>query len=580
MAFSWALGTGFVNAANKRIDDNRDERRETRKLAMEVFLKDTLPRIRASQAKDDAAVQRMNTLMADSYYKGNPGLAFYATKWMNQTGQDEQAFRSHVATNEIPEELKAAQAAELNKHFNFDSNTNSFSWKNQAPVGGPAPETMAPGATGRQPSFWSKLMGSGNEAKDIQTGTSTIAKAANVDPNAPVQSRFENINVPGGIQSVDQEAKKRNETAFSMLMRDPESVKNFDAATKAYATGGAEAGLKALQFIPPEVRRDREFQDNLKKSMTSAILNNLSDMKDPTGALAALAGNRLDIKTLGDILGKGIRNPEEKAKLQAELKSKYGTPDSQLDWIALMADSDRFAQLYPDAATRQAVQTSVMQTINTMQMSSQQKIMDQVAPGMQAKNPNLGLTTAEDVRRGQQPVPADAPPVVPTPKQDDAANAAAAAAGNPLKDIEDAINSPEGLILKRKEEAPKQPTIKAPEANQEFGDIVEKGPPELIRTQPDPLRVVQSAVTRTKTGKEEAFARLPVIAKNISVAPQTLARIQEDEQYGNEWNKMMDQYVEPFLDDYESIAAAQEKVHPYGLAKVNGNIIVVPPKRQ
>jgi hypothetical protein len=36
MSFT-ALGTGFVNAANDRMKENRDERRETRKLAMEVW---------------------------------------------------------------------------------------------------------------------------------------------------------------------------------------------------------------------------------------------------------------------------------------------------------------------------------------------------------------------------------------------------------------------------------------------------------------------------------------------------------------------------------------------------------------
>lgn len=549
MAGFLALGTGFVNAANERQKENRDERRETRKLAMEVFLKDSLPRIRASRAKDDEAVTRMNTLMADSYYKGQPGLAFYATKWMGQTGKDESAFREHVATNQLPEPIKQAQQAELQKHFNYNEGSNSFSWKDQIPSVQPAQAQE-----GGSSNWYNRIMGGGNEAKDIQKGTNTVAQAAGVDPNAPTTSRFDSINLPGEIKSVDQKAVKQQETAFAMLMRDPEGVKNFEAATKAYATGGAEAGLKALQFIPPDVRKDKEFQDGIKKAMSSAILNNLSDMKDPNGALALFAGNRLNIASMAEVLGKGIRNPEEKAKLASELKAKYSTPDSQLDWIALMADTDRFKQLYPDTATRKAVQESVMQTINTMQMTSQQKLMDQMAPGTVAQNPGLGLTTAEDLR---------APPPATDPK-----------------DVEAAMYEPGGLVVKAakpKEAAVADKGKTLLEEEEALNDIAVSAAPELIRTQRDPVKLLQAA-TRSRTDKTPP-GRQAEIARNLTLTPEVSSRIINDTDYGNEFQQLITSEVEPYLDEFATIAEAQAVVHPFGLAKVNGNIIVVPPKR-
>ena len=571
MGIGFALGTGFVNAANKRQEENRDESRENRKLAMEVWVKDTRPRILAARAKDETHVNTMNTLMQDSTFKGQPARAFYAAKWMSTTGKDVTEFNNFYAQGDIPEELKAEQMKEMQKHFNFNSDTNSFAWKDQVPA---VPQAQPQMEGAKQPNFFSKMMGTPDAGKDMNKGVSDMAKATGTDPNASTTSRFDAITVPGNFKARDKEAEARAQTAFSMMMKDEKAVANWKEVNDTYMKEGAEAALAKLTFIPLAVREDKEFKQNLKQALSSAVLQNFKDLKDPTGALAVLARGNATTADLADILGKNVRKPEERAALEAELKQKYGTPDSQIDWIALMADTKRFAELYPDPNTRKAVQQSVMSMINSMQMSTQQKAMAGIPGAEKFSAPGVNLTTSEQVTEDANK-PVD-PVVTPDPAT---VTPPAEVKKTATQEIEEVMNSEEGLTLKAKDPQKKGTEIKAPTRDEEIGAIAEKGTPDQIRANRNPVGLLNAVGARTKGGKEESFARVAEVASNITITPEVAARIMENEDYGNEWNRLMAQWVEPYLQEFGSMADAQAVVHPFGLAKINGDIKVVPPKK-
>jgi hypothetical protein len=559
MAFL-ALGTGFVNAANERQKENRDERRETRKLAMEVWMKDTLPRVRASRAKDDAAVGRMNTLMADSFYKGQPGLAFYATKWMDQSGKDEAAFREHVATNQIPEELKAQQQKELQNHFNFDTNTNSFSWKDLGSngSGGQAPGAAMPGAEGRKPSFYDKIMGTGNEAQDINKGVSTVAKAAGVDPNAPTTSRFDSINLPGSFDTKDPEKERLKAEGRAAFARNPDLVRNYGEFASAMASGDSKK-VETLMTNPKftisreEAKADK-FNQAFKMSAMEGYLR--GDFgKDNDLFKAIIQGNS---EKIIEGVSKGLKTDEQKLAQAEKLKKielTYGSLDSPEAFL-MMRKSGLLAGIdIPEA------------NLALMEAQARQSILEK-----QDLNTRLVLATTNKGKDPEEQVTMDDLAAV-GPKTP-------ATAPVDIKEVEAAINAPEGMILKsaQPEANSADKAAKILQDEEALNSIAERAPPELIRSQRDPVKLLQAA-TRSTSDKTPP-GRASEIARNLTLTPEVVQRIISDEDYGNEWEKLMTSQVEPYLEEFGSMADAQAAVHPFGLAKVRGNIVVVPPKKQ
>jgi len=562
MAFL-ALGTGFVNAANERQKENRDERRETRKLAMEVWMKDTLPRVRASRAKDDAAVGRMNTLMADSFYKGQPGLAFYATKWMDQNGKDEAAFREHVATNQIPEELKAQQQKELQNHFNFDTNTNSFSWKDLGAngSGGQAPGAAQPamaGAEGRKPSFYDKIMGKGNEAQDINRGIGTVAKAAGVDPNAPTTSRFDSINLPGSFESKDPEKERLKAQGREMMARNPDLVRNYGEFATAMASGDSKK-VETLMTNPKfTVSRDEAKADKFNQAFRMGAMEGYlrGDYgKDNDMLKAIIQGNSQKII---EGVTKGMKTDEQKLAQAEKLKKielTYGSLDSPEAFL-MMRKSGLLAGIDIPEANLALMEAQARQSI----LEKQDLNTRLVLATQNAGKPEDQQVTMDDLDAVGRKAPAEG------------------AAAPDFKDAEDMINSPEGLSF---DLTPRKP--KAPEdAIETLDDVVDRAPPELIRSVKDPVGLLR-ATSVPRFGPEGTGTkhkqRIGEVIKNITITPDVASRISDDEEYGNQFQDLLIQNASAFP-KFSSIMEAQESVHPYGLAMVNGRIVVVPPKKK
>lgn len=552
MAAGFAFGAGFVGGALERQKEIRDERRENRKLGMEVWLKDTLPRVRAAQAKDDAAVNNMNTLMADSYYKGNPALAFYATKWMGSTGKDEAAFREHVATNAVPEEVKAAQLAEMQKHFNFDG--NAFSWKSQAPAAAPAQ-----GQQGQRPSFWDRMMGKGNPAQDAQAGAAQVAGAAGVDANAATTPRFDSINVPGGFESKDPEKERLRDLGLQAAMKNPDMIRNYGDFVSALSSGD-RAKVDAMITSPKfTVSREEAKQDQFNQAFRMGAMEGYlkGDFGKDNDLMRAII--RGDSTRIIEGVTKGMKTDEEKLAQSAKLRAievATGSLDSPEAFL-MMRRSGLLDQLDIPEANLALMEAQAEKSIKDKQDWQTQLMLAENNKGKPADQ----QVTMDDVEAAGKATEAP-PPEAPKTKE---------------QVILDAMYEDEGLVLRPK--APEAPPPKAdiPRA----GTVVQFGTDDDIRNFPDPVSLLKNAATRTKSKlkQEENKLRMAHVAKNITVPPQVFARINEDEDYGKEWTELLNQYIEPNLQEFGSLADAQAVVHPFGLAKVRGNIVVVPPKR-
>lgn len=557
----FALGTGFMQGATQKLDDIQDERKKNRQMAMEVWVKDTLPRVRAAQAKDEAFVASVNGMMNDDYYKGNPALAYYSKKWQERTGKDEMTFRSYAATNELPPEVKAAAEAELGKHFNIDPTSSQLSWKSQVPAVQP---TQA--QPGQKSSLYDKIMGRGNMQSDATKGVKQGAAMAGVDPNASTTARSDTMSVPGGFQSKDPEKEKLKAMGINLAAQNFESIRNQQGFLKTLMTGDTATLEKAIAdpkfTISREEAKADKFNQAFRMAATERYLN--GDFgKDNDLMRALLQGNSQKIV---EGVTRGLKTEEEKLSFAIRMKQievAAGSLDSPeafkmmrkagiLDKLNIPEANLALMEKEADAAI--ARKEDIMDRIMREQFNAKNSEREKIAP-----RSDVGTAAPEAVA---SPDTTAAPP-----------------ATNP---IEDAMNSPEGFILKAKPEPAAETNTKENPYAVRAGTVSQFGTVEDIRSFNDPVRLLKDASQRAKSGKDKdkKQARLVEVAKNITVTPGTADKIINDEEYGNEWNKMLTEYVEPLLQEFNSISEAQNVVHPFGLAKVNGNIVVIPPKKQ
>lgn len=563
MGAGFAFGTGFVNAAVKRQEEVKDEARELRKQSWEVYVRDTLPRVRAAQAKDDAAVNSMNTIMADQRFKGlGPNIAFYGAKFL-QSGKTLDEYYEMVATNQLPEEVQAQSMEEMNKHFNFDANTNSFAWKSQAPVPGPT----VPGQQGKS-SIMQKLGLSGKDSKAVQQGVADASGMAGVDPNAPVASRFDSINLPGGFTSKDPEAKRLQDMGIELAARNPEKLRNFGGFVQALNSGDSkkvEAALADPRFtVTREEAQKDEFNQQFRMSAMQGYLRG-DYGKDSDLMRAIITGN--SEKIVAGVT-KGMKSDEEKLAYAEKLKKievSFGGLDNPIAFKMLRKSGMLDGLNIPEA------NLVLMEKEADDAIARQESILDRI----QREALNKNLPPGQQVDPQAAPATGAAPATAGTPAPGQPA-AKAMSEEDIIKDMEE--GEPLKAAPKPEEKAPEKTlgarVIEDVEASKQVSRIAEKGTPEEIRAFKDPVKLL-STVATLKDPTNRA-----TVAKNISITPDIYSRILNDIDYGNEWEKYMNSWVDQYLPEFTSMDEARAAVHPYGLAKINGDVRVIPPKKK
>lgn len=560
MAMGWALGSGFVNAAVKRQEEYRDERRENRRLSMEVFIKDTLPQIRAARAADDAAVERMNTLMQDDFYKGNPGLAFYATKWMKQNEKDEAAFREHVASNQIPDELKARQTSAMAEHFNYDAAAGTVSWRVPSAAAPAAPVAPA----GPRPSFWDKIMGKSSVGADINRGTMEAAKAAGVDPNAATTSRFSKINIPGGYKTVDPLAEKNLDRSLRVVSARIGDVRDPGAFAGIMATGDTakiSAAISDPKFFYGE--DEKEAKEN-RSAARQFILSGVSG-----GTIAPEALKTLD----------ALNDPE---KMLASAAKYLKTDAQKLDFARKMAMIEaQTGALSSDAGFVLKYEAGLLKDMPGTDPKTLEKAY--TAAKKRAADAAAAKTSLEDLLMGK--LLGGAPVVAPAaaveeemePAVEEAKEAPAPAAALPKLDREKLL----------KEGAPLSGAVKRKYKLGEIGGeedvyddpktIVNHAPAEVLRrvSADDPVKYLRSLDDLAKAANFKVMfpERAREVVNNLTVSVDTYQKLSPtyekyDASYAAAFNEQVNKYRSLFT-PYESMQAAIEAGH------TNGDVVLV-----
>lgn len=681
----FALGTGFVNAANEKQKENRDERRETRKLAMEVFLKDTLPKVRAARAKDDEYVSKMNTVRADAYFKGNDPLAFYATKWMDQTGKDVNAFKEHVATTDMPPEIKERMQTELQKHFNYGED-GALSLKEAVPTVQPArkalgndfwaankdPNMLQAGnidltnrpsvptgdgryasvrtkgfnfdgkevniptvsddgrllsddeavaqykktgkhlgiykdsesaaraadalhrdqealystgssaPQGRKPNWYDRIMGAGNQAKDIQQGTETVARAAGVDPNASTTSRFEGINLPGSFETTNPQDQARAKTAYAQLVREPDRLENFLEFVQVAAEKGEQAALKIAKYIPEEQFYQKNQRRMWDETLGKSLIQNAGDFSDPTGVMRDLVAGNFSKESMIGILNSDNKRmtPEEKLIMQQRVEKMF--PKNTFQATMLVQDRALFEKMMPDPAARVMFKSAVADMERESNMSADARLFEQYgnkdganATRASMKGPSSYLPLTEE----ESAVAKDIAPPAADPKDAQGADAGPAPSPEALNALK---AGGEGITMELK---PKK--VPEPEFN-DLGDIAAAAPPEIVKRAAavDPVALLKSAVEdpvnnalrmgKSKNVGEARERMIKNVTKNMAASPQIISRLEVDEDYAQTFNDII-MYNKNFFEDYSSVSAAKAAGHKaLDIVLVKGNPTILP----
>lgn len=582
MGIGYALGTGFLSRAVKEQEDNKDEARSNRQLAMKVWMTDTLPKVQAARAADTQAVSQMNSLFADDYFKGNPGLAFMATKGIqNGTYKNVDAFKMDVDSGKInlPPDVQAAQRAELDKYFNLNTDetgrVTGAALKPEPPVT-PGNMPAMPGAD-KQPGFFDRMMGKTNPAQDMQEQRGTFSGMTGIDPlNASITPRTQNINLPGAsVPTVDPRKEAFQKEATDFIKRNPDLIKNPNLFADKLASGDLDGAIKAGQMFTAKDIRNENYNNQYRLK----VMEMIPEMKDGSAVLGAIFSPKFDRDKLGGILKGQFKSEDEKiaylTKLETAKQRIAGLDDPQK--ILLLDAQDLLHPLLPDSAD-----------YNKFVAEAKKQYTDKV----NAMNAYTGriLNNNGDVLPGaiNPPPPGAANPAVQTPATtatQDATNPPAATAKKPpVSPWTDPEGASTGVTYGDKVSTSTGPVggegpVRAkprigednnlmPAQDGKLHDLVTKEPPVKVR-EANPFSVIKSMKTISDT------TRKAEVAKNITFTEADAKRFFSEGYSDNA--SALDRDVTPYLKEYKSSAEAAKEVEVGQLFKSEGKVSIMTP---
>jgi len=390
----FALGTGFLKGAEKAREEEKDESRERRKLSMELYIRDTLPRVRKAQEDDNQAMDLANTYLTDPRLSGNLPAAFDAAK-RQRLGEVKNLdeYLAGVAGGKIEpnEEANKVFLEKASRYMSYQTDPNtgkvaSFTLKPLEPAA-PAPTAAAP-----RRSLGDIMTGRQSPARDMEESRQGFMKMTGVDPNAPISPRFQGIDTSmNTVQMVDKQKLARQMAIADMNLKDEEGLGDkYGQYMSIFENQGPEAAnaYAAQNRIPTSKRKAMELQERMHLATVQAVIGNLDKLNPEGRALIAQGkltpGNALQFATAYTM------TPEQLEAIKR--KNEKFSPNSVLDWKTLFASKD-FEEYAPDPAERARLKLSV------------QAYQDAQEKNDFLRQLQLSGKTEEAAALGNQPVP-------------------------------------------------------------------------------------------------------------------------------------------------------------------------------
>lgn len=549
MGMGFALGTGFINAANKQIDDNENEDRQTRKLAMEVWLKDTLPKVQAARAQDNATVSQMNSLLADDYFKGNPGLAWTAAKGVqNGVYKSFDEFKQGVDSGKInlPPEVLNKQKEQLGQYFNMSTDdtgrVNSMTLK---PQDATQPLTQLPVP---KSGILDGLFNKRNPAEAMNKSAKEFHAMTGIDPlNPQITPKTQSINVEGAtVPTVDAKAEARAREAMGQIIKEPDRVTNFDEVNREYAANGPQAALKIAKYVPEEEAYQRKYERGMQQAVANTLIEHAGDFKDPTKMLRDMAQGKASKETILNILtdnGNKMMSAEDKQMMQQRVEKMF--PKNAFSASMLFADRQLFEKLVPDPAARALWKSTAMNYEQMANQSSISKTMEAV--GNQAGAAGAGAAASTSAGRAFPLTPEEQATQTPAKQPAPTGPTAKPAAATPeqqIKALETAAQSDQPITKepsppKMKGEREGESILGKISIDQDVRANVRAAKPEYVqKTNPLAVMKILKEGSNTPTNKA-AIARNTVFNINDVYALHN----------NTDASKLFDEQIAPFLSD-------------------------------
>jgi hypothetical protein len=571
MGIGYALGTGFLNRAVKQQDENLDEARSNRQLAMKVWMTDTLPKVQAARAADAEAMSHINDFMKDDYFKGNVPLAFMAGKGI-QSGlyKSLDHFKADVDNGKIvlPPEARAAQEAELGKYFDISRDdmgtATGMALKPETPVN---PNSMPAVAGGQQPGFFDRLMGKSNPAQDMQETRGKFSAMTGIDPMAAhTTSRIQGINIPGvSVPTIDQRKEGFQKEALAFVQKNPDLIKNPNLFADRLAAGDMDGAIKAGEMFSAKDIRQEQYNNQYRLK----VMEMLPELNNGNAVLGALFSPNFNRDKLGSVLKGQFKTEDEKiaylTKLETAKQRIAGLDDPQK--VLLLDAQGLLAPLLPDSADYNKfvgeAKKQYTDKVNAMNAYTNRILNPDGSVNPNAANPPSPGAAAQPQTGKETPAAAttETPEKAKAPKADPWASPTGANTGITYEN-------------EKPKEAPRARRVGEDANNQPSQDralidlITSKEPAVKVR-EANPLSVIKSMKTITDT------TRKAEVAKNI-----TFTQADAQKFFGESYNEnasVLERDVAPYLKEYKSSAEAAKEVEIGQLFKSGGNISIMTP---